>query len=81
MTGHVHITPELRHDDPVLPGSDPSERLVMCARRRVPHGLGNATRRAEASEKPRLDRDRTGRKYVPVADGPPRDGADRAAVT
>jgi hypothetical protein len=29
----------------------------------------------------RLDRDPAARKYVPVADGPPRDGADRAAVT
>jgi hypothetical protein len=54
---------------------------------RVPRGTHTPQRKPRATnarcgaENTRLDRDLAARKYVPVADGPPRDGADRAAVT
>ena len=70
----------------------PATDLLMRPRRRgnaTPTGAcstwnahGSRLRKADRrAENTRLDRDPAARKYVPVADGPPRDGADRAAVT
>jgi hypothetical protein len=46
-----------------------------------PHAHANGEKAAPLRRNARLDRDPAARKYVPVADGSPRDGADRAAVT
>jgi hypothetical protein len=50
---------------------------------RVPRGThaSSLVTKPAADQDARLDRNPAARKYVPVAGGPPRDGADRAAVT